>query len=586
MKLYKIIKIIVLLFVCTASAKKNLLTFYNSITSQSFLTPSSVDPPSIFTETPKGWFNIRSAEFADRALYPHVIDDTDKRLVVRKVGPFRRNESFCANDPSVPDQLSFWFILNQYQLYYTPTQNSINPLGNLAVNQITSVEMEIPNRCLSVKTDYREWRICTADENTFTKFFCRLRELKQEPHDLCRSIQLKQKEANVGQSNLPADLFLPRTHINKKIQPIIVHFEPSHQCNENWTYKSMGDDWQCSCKELNQSPIDLPGLDKKDHMPQVDIELRPEITIKDIAMFNDSTDVTGTLKEGQKNKLIFEKHMIKIYSNDFGEVTLSDGSRFIGGELNFHVPSQHTIEGQAKDMELELVFNGVSVGDINRKVVISVLFETSAGKQVDFIDKVMADLPDFSSKSNELSDNLPLISFFHKFASKTITNKGFSFDHYSYEGSMTYPPCETKAVRIIVAKPIKISRSAIGAFRNAIYNLPVAYDTIENDQEAKSAGLDEKAESYVRKVQPLNGRVVSFYTNSLGIDSLIENQVRKIEKTEEEKAKLKHGHYEEVIEEEVKVIEVPGKRPSGLKGAIVIPKEEAIRSRIERGGPI
>ncbi len=92
-------------------------------------------------------------------------------------------------------------------------------------------------------------------------------------------------------------------------QPMIIINTPSPYCNEDWSFRYFGTNWQCTCLESEmQSPINLPRRE------QLEI-------VVDQARFD-----YGIVKK-ENAQLVWEDNMIKIKGN-FGSVTDIDMTEY------------------------------------------------------------------------------------------------------------------------------------------------------------------------------------------------------------------------------------------------------------------
>lgn len=48
---------------------------------------------------------------------------------------------------------------------------------------------------------------------------------------------------------------------------------------------------------------------------------------------------------------------------DFGSITDPNGTEYIAYEVRFHTPSEHTIEGKRFELEIQVMYKGVTDGD-------------------------------------------------------------------------------------------------------------------------------------------------------------------------------------------------------------------------------
>jgi len=137
-------------------------------------------------------------------------------------------------------------------------------------------------------------------------------------------------------------------------------------------------------------------------------------------------------------------------------------------QFHFHTLSEHSVAGHHFMMEAHLVHKDTLTGNL---IVIGVLFERTENENP-FLQHFINDLPDekdehFSSAEIvNVNDLLPL-----------------DRHYYTYNGSLTTPPCSEIATWIVMKTPVEISISQLLQFTNIMH---------QNN----------------RFIQPLNGRVI------------------------------------------------------------------------------
>ena len=353
--------------------------------------------------------------------------------------------------------------------------------------------------------------------------------------------------------------------INNITQPLIIIPEATAECNEKWNYDTHGGDWECICKDGNeQSPIDLPSKDGALLSP-----VRPvfnyNIINKDdqeIGKTIDQINYATTQETGELNtkvKIRFHNSVIKIISNDMGKLIKIDGSFYVAEEIQFHTPSEHTIEGERFDMEMQVIHYGRSQGDIAKQVVLSFLFKRKPGAYNKFIDSLdFFELPNPSSTIRDLYQNLFIPNvFYNKDDDDIPVMKPFSF--YTYEGSLTFPPCTERTTWYVTANPIDLSSSAIDMFKDALRK-PDMQDANGN------VVLDNSSTENYRDTQERGSREVFIY------DHEKYDCPEFVKKHETVKPS---GHYEKRVKEITQYVYVNGKEPSGIPGAFVVTENEA-----------
>ena len=272
---------------------------------------------------------------------------------------------------------------------------------------------------------------------------------------------------------------------------------------------------------------------------------------------NGEADEFSEEKKADPLQIKYVDGMLKIKNSSIGKLVTLDGAVYFAEEILIHTPAEHTIEGKRFDMEIQIVHNGKTKGDIAKQVVLSFLFEKQPGASNQFIDSLdFYNLPSPTNKIRNLNEGLFVPKIFYTENDKEFPMmKPYSF--YTYQGSLSIPPCTQRTINYVSSQPIKMGTTAFQLFQEAI-RMP---DLIDNRGNIiQSQVLPENA----RKTQPLNGRAVFYYDHVkyCGIDSI-------------KKSGKKKGHFEKVIKNKVDYFFVNGFNPSGLPGAFVVTPKEA-----------
>lgn len=196
-----------------------------------------------------------------------------------------------------------------------------------------------------------------------------------------------------------------------------------------------------------QSPIDIRNAVRAD-LPALDFEYR----------------------SSPLRYLIDNRHTIRVNYHSpsaMGGALVVEGKRYELTQFHFHRPSEEQIDGKTYDMVLHLMHQS-SDGK-----VVGVAIFLKAGRANSTVEKLFDHWPAAFDKEMEVSgvevnpaDMLPR-----------------DFSYYTYEGSVTAPPCTEGVTWYVLKTPIEISPAQIAAF-------------------AKHYPDD------VRPLQPLNGRTV------------------------------------------------------------------------------
>ena len=133
------------------------------------------------------------------------------------------------------------------------------------------------------------------------------------------------------------------------------------------------------------------------------------------------------------------------------------------------------------------------------------------------------------------------------------------FSFYTYEGSLTFPPCTERTLYYVHADPLELSSTAIALFKEALKK-PDSID--EHGNLVVESGSPEN----YRVTQPRNDREVFIYDHTK-YDCPVYAKKAKVVKPA--------GHYEKRVKETTNFIWVNGNKVSGIPGAFVVSEEEA-----------
>lgn len=499
----------------------------------------------------EGFLKIKSDEFKDKNKFP-ILNVNGKKFKIRTDDmSFRINEGFDEkkkNADSPKSETDFYFRLVKNLLYYSVNKKDVNIVGSIEVNDVKENSFFLPGAknddlCFTVTdTQFIQWDLCTESGELRKKWMCKINvglgKFKNEKE--C------DKKPNKKVGNKSANATLNLNNEDVVYQPIIVIPLPSKDCNSGWDYSSKGKNWDCGCAEgSEQSPIDIP-----DKSGVIDSPISPLFTFEAVPAKSPITTIDGELKSQEYIKIKYFKNALRILHSNLGKVVTLDGSIYIGEEIVFHTPSEHKINGKTFDMEMQVIFYGRTKGDIAKQVVLSFLFQKKAGVYNKFLDDIdFFSLPNFSNTERDITHNLYIPKVFHRSNDDNdISLKPFSF--YTYQGSLTMPPCSEGTIHYVVADPIPLASVPIQLFQEAI--------------RANGAEGSEAAENN-RETQPLNGRPVFFFDKEkYGFGDI---------QQESKKAKREDGHYEKIKRRVEDVFFISGKDPSGIPGALIIPNK-------------
>jgi carbonic anhydrase len=507
------------------------------------------------------WLRISSVLFKNRNKFPQQIlpDGKEVNLEV-DANYFRINESFIIGnkDPNKPGHpLNFWFRLTSDKLYYTQDKLDYNILGSISYTDVKKNSNDQQN-CLTVFEHSDEWLICAADSNKKMHIYCAIKKNFGEDYLPSECLSLG-KTSDVDMSQLNS-INKPNTLSieDKVMQPIILIPLPSKSCNQNWDYVNNGNDWECTCKEgLEQSPVNLPETSQAIHSP-----VSPYFHYEEVSHVNKVTTIDGMLEHGKNMNIEYFKGALRIFHPNFGKIVTLDGAVYVAEEIVFHTPSEHTIDGKRLDMEMQIIHYGQTKGDISKQVVLSFLFQKTPGVYNKFIDDVdFFSLPNPSATIREITNNLFIPKIFYSSTSEDIpVMKPFSF--YTYQGSLTFPPCTERTIHYVASEPIPIGSAPIKLFKEAIQQ-PDMQD--QNTGKVISGG--DEVNNY-RETQPLNDRPVFFFDHKKYCDL-------PLDVPKKPRVALPKGHYEKINKKVTEYLWVTGSDPSGIPGTFVVGEAEA-----------
>jgi carbonic anhydrase len=532
------------------------------------VTPSN--PTIIDLNSPNGelsdWLSISSLKFEDPIAYP-TINPRDGKEQKHQFGDLKQilNQSYeLAEKEGAKNNSEFWFRARGGIVYYGTTKEDINFMGTVYIKSVeddkTPVEQgNTMNYCFDLfdKSD-SYYRICSLDEKVKYKWLCSIQSFTKEPLDMnCISEEERKAKFELTQT-ANKDKMIVTT-------PLIIIPTESRNCNEGWNYKQRGADWECQCKEgKSQSPIDLPLKENANSTDQ-----KPNFEFDFVPVVGEYTSIDGIVKLGENLKIYYDRGAIRIFHPNFGKIVqkndIGDGTVYQAEEIVFHTPSEHTIDGEHLDMEMQIICSGRTIGDINKQAVWSFLFKKKPGHYNKFIhDLNFFELPNPTKNqtSKRLEKDIYIPYIFQLVNESADANKMKPFSFYTYEGSLTSPPCTERTVHYVTADPLPLSGSVIRLFQEAV-KIP------EAKGETGNIIVTDTAMKNSRAVQPLNGRQVYLYDHTkFGCQGESIASAPKV-------AKPETGHYEKREVQVTNVLYFPDNQPSGIPDSYVIPKEEA-----------
>lgn len=497
------------------------------------------------------WFYVSSPEFKDKHRFPPIpLRDCTKLKIKFDYNDYRVNPQYkedSKDDNSPPTPVSFWFRLSGTHLYYSYSKTEINLAGAISIESINKVDKHDSYVlfCLQIEDKSQsEYTICHEKQDIRDKWFIQINT--NLGIDMSEDTSSKEFESNLDLSKFE------KFEIEQKvIQPIIMIPIPRRKCNDKWNYANHGSDWECICKEGHeQSPVDLPLPIKA-----IDSSVTPFFKYDTVKFNNHAASIDGLVDSKEMHLRYFSNAVRMLYPN-LGKVVTLDQSVYVAEEVVFHTPSEHTINGKRYDMEMQILHYGRSEGDIAKQVVVSFLFKRSPGAFVKFFESFdVFRLPNTLFKKTEIIEDININKLFYDLDyDGDIVMKPFSF--YTYQGSLTFPPCTERTIHYVASRPIPLGEVIIDHFKEAIGE-PRISDT--------SYDFDPKIDNY-RTTQPLNGRDVFHWDHVKYCpkDPVAENKEEQPE-----------GHYEKILSKAWHYYYINTPEPSGLTGATPVTEQEA-----------
>jgi carbonic anhydrase len=502
------------------------------------------------TEPLSDWLRISSPLFKSSLLFPPILLRNDSTIKVTTDEEYFRINYAIADKPNTtqmpPNNTFFYFRLSDTHLYYSTGKDDMNVLGAIDIKSINSTrendDMAYPCFDIIDTEIQNKWKLCANDYKTMRKWICAIKKVLNVTDLLCTPDAL----AKVNQPVIVID--------EKIIQPIILIPTPSKQCNEKWNYNSHGADWNCICSEgREQSPIDLP--DKK---KAITAPITPIFQYEIVAKKSPITTLDGEYKTGQYIKIKYFANALRIFHPNMGKIVTLDGAVYVAEEIVFHTPSEHTINGKRYPLEIQIIHYGQTKGDIAKQAVLSFLFEKKAGVYNKFIDDIdFFNLPNMNNPERDIINDLFIPKILYSTNDDNIPEmKPFSF--YTYQGSLSFPPCTERTIHYVASEPIPIASVPLQLIQEAI-RVP----DMEDDKGNYYSSADETANN--RDTQPVNDRSVFFFDHKKYCGPEVV----------EAKPAKPSGHYEKVKRRVTDYIYVNSNTPSGLPNSFIVPENEA-----------
>ena len=546
--------IVLCLLVLTIQYKgKSLFSFLASMKEDNKDTKETKDSKSS-DDSLEEWISISSSTFKSEQIYPP-LSISSRRTSKLKVNSsnFLINQFYKkdSKDESLPkEKTSFFARLNPPYLSISSSKNSTILLGFNIKSLITQSSISSSKFCFdAISSDDKEYTLCFNSNKSKFKFVCAINAIIKQSIPEC----IANATINDTSSSTPETVI----DINE-YEPIILIPQQSPYCNADWNYNNKGNDWECICKEgKEQSPIDL------DKSGVIESDIAPLFTFNSLNV-EDKLSVTGQVLEKKYLQFEYQGNALKIFAKNFAKITTMNGAVFEGQEIAFHTPAEHTINGKKFDMEMEITYFGKSVGDIDKQVVLSFLFKKKPGVFNAFLDDLIEfGLPNSVNTKTVIMKNLyiPKIQYDTEYKGEYVL-KPFSF--FTYQGSISHPPCTERTIRYVVSDPIPISGITLAQFEEALRIPNMQIEGQEGIGGMVINDIDGRIENN-RATQPLGERSVFFWDHTKYCDSKQEVHV----------APKQEGHFEKISRKATQYYYVNTPEPTGLPGAFVIDEKEA-----------
>lgn len=220
---------------------------------------------------------------------------------------------------------------------------------------------------------------------------------------------------------------------------------------EAWDYSDNGASWasigQCGSGGP-QSPINLPAFAEVVEADEQKLFLKYPKLDEAFPIYHNGKSIALTLPQLYKGGFGLGKDIKDFLSED------ADAYRL--WQVNFHTPSEHTLKGERMPLEMQMMHKRVTGGKEETAVVV-VLFQSAANTYVDFLDALT--LGGVPSKPWEEKMISKPVEF-----SEVVGGSPF----YTYEGSITVPPCERAVKYYVRQEPIPAAMTQLRRFAKVL----------------------------------------------------------------------------------------------------------------------
>lgn len=121
--------------------------------------------------------------------------------------------------------------------------------------------------------------------------------------------------------------------------------------------------------------------------------------------------------------------------------------KYVVESIKFHSPSEHTVDGEHFDMEMQIVHREAATGEV---LNLALMFHAKEGGHNHFLDRLQ-----FNNLPQQAGDSTVI--------HKTNLYSGLPFDksYFSYKGSETHPPCTQGVQWRIFEHPVSMSNEQL-----------------------------------------------------------------------------------------------------------------------------
>ena len=144
-------------------------------------------------------------------------------------------------------------------------------------------------------------------------------------------------------------------------------------------------------------------------------------------------------------------HTIEVETEGENVLTF-EGVAYSLSQFHFHVPTEHTIEGEGHDMELHLVHASAA----GTNAVVAVLLDR--GETSGALSSIFEQLPDDINVHHELDGAFNPAAFLPQ-----------DRTHVRYVGSLTTPPCTDGVHWFVLTHPVPVSTEDLAQFHERIH---------------------------------------------------------------------------------------------------------------------